>query len=159
MTDVVVRPASVEDADGFVRAHESAWDATIGPIVGRPLAELAQFDERLARYRAGFEAPPPDVGVWVAERDAVIEGIAVRAGAELRDLFVVPDAWGTGVARGLMEAALAAIRTDSHGEAVLWVGEANARARRFYEREGWERTDETRASPLGPLELCYRRRL
>jgi hypothetical protein len=58
-----------------------------------------------------------------------------------------------------MKAALAAIRAGSHGEALLWVGEANARARRFYEREGWERTDETRASPLGPLELCYRRRL
>ena len=159
MTDAVVRPAVVEDADGFVRAHESAWDATIGPLVGRPLAELAQFDERVARYRAGFESPPPNVRVWVAEQNREIIGIAVRAGAELRDLFVVPDAWGTGVAQRLLEEALAAIRSDSFEEAVLWVGEANARARRFYEREGWERTDETRTSPLGPLELSYRRRL
>jgi hypothetical protein len=35
MTDVTVRGAGLEDADKFVRAHEKAWDATIGEIVGR----------------------------------------------------------------------------------------------------------------------------
>jgi hypothetical protein len=41
-------------------------------------------------------------------------------------------------------------------EAILWVGEANARARRFYEREGWSADGETRESPLGPRKLRYR---
>jgi ribosomal protein S18 acetylase RimI-like enzyme len=58
-----------------------------------------------------------------------------------------------------MDAALEAIRSDGAGEATLWVGEANARARRFYEREGWEPTGATRASELGPVELQYRRQL
>ncbi len=71
MTNVVVRPALVVDAEAFVGAHESAWDATIGPLVGRSLAELAPFDERVSRYRAGFDATPPDIGVWVAEREGV----------------------------------------------------------------------------------------
>ena len=159
MAEVTVRPAGIDDAEGFVRAHESAWDATIGAIVGRPLQELAPLEQRVARFRATFAQPPPGAGAWVAERDGEIVGVAVRLAAELRDLYVVPDAWGTGAAGALMKAALDAIRADGAAEATLWVGEANARARRFYEREGWESTGETRASQLGPPELQYHRQL
>jgi GNAT superfamily N-acetyltransferase len=79
------------------------------------------------------------------------------ARCELRDLYVVPEAWDSGVAQALMETGLAAMRERGATEAVLWVVEANARARRFYEHEGWTADGETRASPLGPTELRYRR--
>jgi GNAT superfamily N-acetyltransferase len=159
MADVTIRPARIDDAEDFVRAHEAAWNATIGAIVGRPLHEFASFEGRVDRYRASFEQPLGDAGVWVAEHGGELVGIAIRVGSELRDLSVVPEAWGTGVAGALMGAALDAIRSDGAVEATLWVGEANARARRFYEREGWEPTGETRASQLGPAELQYRRQL
>jgi hypothetical protein len=42
---------------------------------------------------------------------------------------------------------------------VLWVLEANGRARRFYEREGWTLEGGTRTTPLGPSEVRYRRTL
>jgi hypothetical protein len=48
---------------------------------------------------------------------------------------------------------------DRAEQAVLWVAEANSRARRFYEREGWQADDETRPSPLGPRERRYSRTL
>ena len=159
MTDVVVRLALVEDAEGFVRAHELAWDATLGPIVGRSLGDLAPLEERVERYRSGLAKPLPGVGAWVADREGDIVGVALRIGSELRDLYVVPAAWGTGVAAALMQAAVDAIRTDGAPEASLWVGEENARARRFYEREGWEDSGETRASQLGPTEVRYRLQL
>jgi len=41
--------------------------------------------------------------------------------------------------------------------AFLWVGQANLRARRFYEREGWVEDGSSRVSPLGPIGLRYRR--
>jgi GNAT superfamily N-acetyltransferase len=156
VTEVVIRGAEFEDAEGFVRAHDAAWDATVGQIVGRRLSDLASFDERVARYRAGFVDTPADAGLWVAERGGEIVGLAVRIGSELRDLYVVPEAWGTGVARSLVDAVFNAMRAEGEGEATLWVGEENARARRFYEREGWEPTGETRESPLGPSEARYR---
>ncbi|HEY4411425.1 MAG TPA: GNAT family N-acetyltransferase, partial [Gaiellaceae bacterium] len=37
-----------------------------------------------------------------------------------------------------MHAALEQLRSDGCAEAFLWVLEDNPRARRFYEREGWE---------------------
>jgi GNAT superfamily N-acetyltransferase len=77
----------------------------------------------------------------------------------LRSLYVVPEAWGTGVAQRLMEAALDAMRERGATEAILWVVEGNDRARRFYEREGWALDGEVRASQLGPSEVRYRRAL
>jgi GNAT superfamily N-acetyltransferase len=156
MTDFTVRPAVLEDAEAFVRAYEAAWDGTLAPLVGKSLQELVPFEQRVAGYRAGFESPPPDAGIWVAERDTEIVGTAVRRASELSALYVVPEAWGTGVAQALQAAALEAMRDDDHSEAVLWVGEDNARARRFYEREGWIATEETRGSQLGPSEVRYR---
>jgi GNAT superfamily N-acetyltransferase len=156
VSELSVRSAHVDDAEGFCRAHETAWDATLAPAAGRTLEELAPFDERVERYRASFEDPPPDASILVAERDGEIVGTAIRLGSELRDLYVVPEAWGSGAAVALMDAALEAIDAD---EATLWVVEANGRARRFYEREGWEPTGETRETPFGPRELQYRRQL
>ncbi len=159
MTDVAVRPARLEDAEAFTRAHEAAWDATLAPIAGRPLDELVPFEERVERLRATLAELPPDASVLVAERGGEIVGEAVRVGSELRDLYVVPAAWGTGAAQELTEAVLAEIRASGATVATLWVVEANTRARRFYEREGWETTGETRASQLGPAELQYARKL
>jgi GNAT superfamily N-acetyltransferase len=160
----IVREARIEDAEAFVRAHEAAWDASLAPILGRRLGELAPFDARVASFRAGVEEFSPNAKGWVAERDGEIVGLAVYARdsgttGELRDLYVVPDAWGTGVAQALLGVALDAMRENGLAEAVLWVGEANSRARRFYEREGWSGDGATRRSTLGPTELRYRRRL
>jgi GNAT superfamily N-acetyltransferase len=51
----------------------------------------------------------------------------------LRHLFVLEDHWGTGVAKRLHDLAMA----DLVGTARLYTPEPQARARRFYEREGW----------------------
>ena len=159
MTDIAVRPARLEDGEAFTRAHEAAWDAALAPIAGSRLEELVPFEERVKRFCDGLAKSGTDASVLVAERQGEIVGEAVRVGSELRDLYVVPEAWGTGAARALMDEVLAEMRTSGATEATLWVVEANARARRFYEREGWEPTGETRATPLGPGELQYALRL
>ena len=161
--DVVVREAGPEDADGFVRAHESAWNATIAPIVGKSLEDLAPFAVRVELYRSSLEKVSDAARVWLAECAGEIVGTAValresQVRVELRDLYVVPSAWGTGVATALMRAAISSVAGGAP-EAVLWVGSDNDRARRFYEREGWVADGESRLSSLGHPELRYRRRL
>lgn len=156
---MTVRPAHAADAERFVRAHEAAWDAAIAPLVGTTLGQVAPLEARVERARVTLSDPPENASAWVYEREGAIVGEAVAVGDELRDLYVVPAAWGTSVARDLMLAALDWIASRGSDEAVLWVGEGNLRARRFYEREGWTADGETRASALGPLELRYRRAL
>lgn len=155
--DWIVREATHEDAEGFVRAHEASWDA-VG-LVEQRLGDLVAFDERVKRFEAGVDKASDTAQVWVAEREGTIVGLAVCTceadTGELQALYVVPQAWASGVAGALHETALDWMRPRIN-EAILWVGEGNARARRFYEREGWRTDGETRDSPLGPRELRYR---
>ena len=156
------REAQVEDAEGFVRAYEAAWNATAGAIVGKTLEELMPFEARVEQYRAGVAEAPGNARAWVAEQAGEIVGVAVCRRdddtVELRALYVVPAAWGTGLAARLMDAALDSVRGDATA-AFLWVGEDNVRARRFYEREGWVREEGSRVSALGPAEVRYSRPL
>jgi GNAT superfamily N-acetyltransferase len=160
MADWAIRAARRENAEGFVRAHEASWDA-VG-VVEQRLSDLVPFEQRVRAFEDGLAKVGDYAQVWIAERDGEIIGLVTcmqeRGTGELRDLYVVPDAWGSGVAAALHETALDWMRRRAD-EAILWVGEANGRARRFYEREGWTPDGERRASSLGPPEIRYRLRL
>jgi RimJ/RimL family protein N-acetyltransferase len=158
---VTIREARPNDVEAAVRAYEESWNATLAPLLGKTLGELVPYDTRVQSFRAGLERTSSDAKVWVADRDGEIVGVAVYArvdeeAGELKGLYVVPEAWGTGAAQELTAAALDAMRAAGQRVAVLWVVEENHRARRFYEREGWTAEDVTRESPLGPAEVRYR---
>lgn len=161
-----VRIARLEDAEAVVAVHERASAELFEETVGAPLADVLPLEGRLAECRALLlsaepAAPQSRTRTLVAERDGEIVGMTTWSldpddAGEVVDLHVVPDAWGTGVAASLLDAAVAGLRDAGAREPFLWVGEVNARARRFYEREGWEHDGTARASRLGPTVLRYR---
>ncbi len=57
--------------------------------------------------------------------------------AELYALYVHPAWWSTGTGQALMDRVLAKVRAAGYACITLWVLEANARARRFYQRAGF----------------------
>lgn len=74
-------------------------------------------------------------GVARAELDE--QGIARSDVARLTHLFVRRDFWGTGVADELHDAILAGMCERGFTAARLWTPTGQARARAFYERNGW----------------------
>jgi len=75
-------------------------------------------------------------------RDAAVEVIGSpplppEEVGEVGALYVHPDWWRRGVGRVLLDASLAFLREQGYGVATLWALEDNARARAFYEAEGW----------------------
>ena len=93
--------------------------------------------------------------VLLAEQERVAVGVAAIDACWLHGLYVTPEAWGTGVARSLHDAALSAM--PDCAEVKLWVLEENRRARRFYEKHGWRQNGETRVVeyPPSPLDVGY----
>jgi GNAT superfamily N-acetyltransferase len=95
-----------------------------------------------------------------ADEQVFVEGeagfVAVKA-PWLDALYVRPAAWGTGVAALLHDRAVEALREAGVVRARLWVLEENRRARRFYERRGWELDGTSRVVefPPNPLDLGY----
>ena len=108
-----------------MRAHEAAWDA-VG-LSERPLAELAPFEQRVQVFEDSLAQLSDDGHVWLAERDGAILGFVscTRGGdaAELRDFYVVPEAWRSGMGRALHDKAITWMR-ERQAVAVLWVAKA-----------------------------------
>ncbi|MFE6722176.1 GNAT family N-acetyltransferase [Streptomyces albidoflavus] len=90
-------------------------------------------------------------------------GAGSGAGAgegELYALYVRPDLLGRGVGRALLDAVHDEAAARGWGALVLWVVEANARARRFYEAAGYRadggaQSEEYAGVPV--REVRYRR--
>jgi GNAT superfamily N-acetyltransferase len=107
----------------------------------------------------------------VAERDGEVVGqitllAAARAPhpvddprlAHVSNLFVRRDHWGGGLARELHAAAVDVARDGGFTELRLFVAAGQGRARRFYEREGWQPAGEPFDDPVPGLTMIEYRR-
>lgn len=105
------------------------------------------------------------LGAGVAVTLSIVEGEAVGMASvrppRLETLFVLPEQWGSGIARALHDHALRQIQASGAEYSELDVMSDNARARRFYEKLGWSADGRVEVSPFPPYPklLGYRRRL
>lgn len=118
---------------------------------------------RVAGREAFFaaQAAAEDVILLVAERGGAVVGYAylsveshdyehlLESSVWLNDLWVAPEARGTGAADALMTESLRRARATGHATFVLNVAEANERAQRFFARHGLRRTMREMAVELG----------
>jgi ribosomal protein S18 acetylase RimI-like enzyme len=90
---------------------------------------LAEADGASAGYTMLITGEPDDSDVASA--------VTARPTVEVSKVYVMPDLHGTGTAKALMDAGVAAAR--ELGAASLWLGvnNENARANRFYEKCGF----------------------
>jgi GNAT superfamily N-acetyltransferase len=104
----------------------------------------------------------------LAESDGAAVGFAAwipasaRAGppdplpgrAHIWALFAARDWWGSGLAAELLDWLVTGMRDSGFDTAQLWTPRDHARARRFYEREGWT-AGHTEFSPELKLDLVF----
>ena len=130
-----IRRAAEEDASALAGLHVRAWQwAYRGMLPDAYLDGLAgQTAQREAMWRQELRGLPAECLVWVAERDGRLVGFCNTAPSRDGE----PEVAGTGVGAALMRHAMAALRARGYRAAVLWVLDANERARRFYEKGGW----------------------
>jgi GNAT superfamily N-acetyltransferase len=144
---VTVRRATPADARSIADVHVRTWQAAYRHAFPAEVLDGLSVDERESQWREILETSPGPV--WVAEDDSRVLGFAGAGAsrteedvAELYAIYVLPDAWGSGTAHGLMHAVVDWFIAEEYTTAMLWVLDDNPRARRFYEREGWRRDGE-----------------
>jgi GNAT superfamily N-acetyltransferase len=162
---------------------------TAGPEDAGPIAETVglAFDRYREIAPAGWAPPPVELdpfrvrlrspAVWcqVAEAGGRMAGhvalipASLHASypvddaslAQLWQLFVREEHWGSGIAATLHAAVLDEAGRRNYVSFRLYTPAAQRRARRFYEREGWRAVGEPFVEPaFGGMELVeYRRPL
>ena len=173
---VVVRRAAVDDADAIGVVHVRAWQAAYRGLMSDEHLDGLSTDQRIAGWREGLAERAKDRAVLVVEdpADGRVCGFAVvgdvRTGdgsapvgeGELWAINLEPGAWGRGLASALLAGAVDELSARGCTEAHLWVLDGNARARRFYEREGWAPDGGVKHQAFGDRtlrEVRYRRAL
>jgi GNAT superfamily N-acetyltransferase len=146
----VIRPATPADAATLASIQEQASLAGLAyiyPPERYPFPRQAVEARWDALWRTALLAEVKDEAVGFVATDP----------PWLDALYLLPDAWGTGVATELHEAGVEALAAAGVVRARLWVLEENRRARRFYERRGWVADGSTRVVPFPPhpLDLGY----
>jgi RimJ/RimL family protein N-acetyltransferase len=105
-----------------------------------------------ARWTA--EIADPDVDVYVIEQDdGEIRGFAAVRGNELLHFGTSVETWGTGLAAEAHKQVVERLAAGSATSARLRVFEDNQRARRFYEKLGWSRTDRLSRTSFPPYPV------
>jgi GNAT superfamily N-acetyltransferase len=145
--DLTVRAARPGDAPGMaalmVRGNSTyrEWAPRFWqpPGLERTLSQWHQRLRETERWTRVAVDPNEDLialASWRPAREYGDEGPTLPGVAYVSHLYVDPSRWGSGIARGLLEAAEEAMREAGYERAILWTP-AEAPARGFYERCGW----------------------
>jgi GNAT superfamily N-acetyltransferase len=144
---VRVRAARPGEAEVLLGIQQAASVAAFGHLFP-PAKYPFPVGPVRERWRAALGAA--EGGVLVAEREGSPVGVVQVASERLDGLFVLPWAWGSGVADRLHDAAVQTLRGWGCGWGRLLVLEENPRARRFYERRGWRLDGRWTRTPFPP---------
>ncbi len=166
----MIRRARVDDAGALADINRRGWTFAYADYVDveKILAASGDLEER---WREGLSDRHDPRRIWVAEDEAgrVTGFVSVgpsrdedaRPGeGELMAIYLVPEEVGTGVGRALLARGEQSLADLGFAAATLWVFEANTRARRFYERNGWVVEPDSGPGPWGwARSVRYRRTL
>ncbi len=140
-----IRHATAADIETLVRIHNQAWQETCaGKIPQHRIDELSSTPERRERWATTIERAErdPEVHACIGFVDGEPAGFALAWPSaepdapreyELKLLYTLQNAHGTGLGRGLVDAVL------GDRAAWLWMLDDNPRAERFYEKLGFTR--------------------
>lgn len=128
--------ARPEDAPAIAALWHHGWHDAHGEIVPADLTEqrtLPSFETRSAAHIPNTQ---------VARLNSEVVGFVMIHDDELFQMYVAPAGRGTGVAGALMQAAETRMAQSGLTRVFLACAIGNDRAKRFYEKQGWENMGE-----------------
>jgi GNAT superfamily N-acetyltransferase len=164
---ISVRRAVPADALDVARVHVRSWQWAYQGLLAQEYLDSLEPQAWATRYtfgRMGFGLPSTQVALDGSTVCGLVTTGLCRDDdlsnvGELIAIYVDPASVGTGVGRVLMSAARTQLGRVGVTTAALWVLDGNARARRFYEHDGWRCDGTHRTSTYGGVpvdEVRYR---
>ena len=143
--NITIREAGAADARDYAYVLCGSWRAAYKNIITpEEMDRNTDIDKRTAVFEKmlpsgamrcfiAFDADTP-CGICAAasSRDEDMPGWG-----EVVAIYALPEYWGSGTGKALMDKAITALRLDGFEHVMLWAFEENTRARRFYEKYGF----------------------
>ncbi len=161
---IQVRNAQINDAQGLAQVHVATWRETYTGLMPERFFDASALEARQHMWSSILELDPVPGTVVVADKAGEIVGFAFAASSKHPDalkgieaardvhlfsLYLMASEHGRVVGHALLTAAI------GDQPAQLWVASTNDRARRFYERHGFQEDGHSVQDPdiAGLIEL------
>ncbi len=149
--------ATVEDASVLGYIHACAWQAAYAGIVPAELLAAFTPEKRAAVFREVLPVGPE--AYYLFQADGRPAGFASLHGSheasapaglgEVYAIYFHPDFWGTPVTSWGLHFCVERLQALGYTHAAIWVLEANIRARKFYEKHGFQYDGNSQMLMLG----------
>ncbi|MFE3170958.1 GNAT family N-acetyltransferase [Amycolatopsis sp. NPDC059090] len=157
MPELVIRPATPEDASGIAAVHVGSWQAAYAGLLPDEFLSGLSIETREQFWASNLADTSRRHTVLTASTAASITGFAVFGPSrdddatpqtgELSSIYLLRSEWGRGLGRALHEECVRGLSTQFE-TATLWVLSTNTRARTFYERAGWVMDGKTKVETM-----------
>jgi GNAT superfamily N-acetyltransferase len=132
---IELRPAHKQDAEQIAAIWQQGWrDGHLGNV---PDVLVEARAPESFRARAAERVADTTVAVIAQKAGEEVAGFVMVVGDEVEQVYVAAAHRGSDVAGTLLAEAERQVAASGHPVAWLAVVPGNARARRFYERNGW----------------------
>jgi len=136
-------PASEKNLADLAEVHAAAWRASHRDILGDAVIASHTAERHEAMFRSETEQPSIKTflvrlggkAVGMVSVDTQPDAEHPETG-EVRAVYLLPEYCGRGLGRTLLDFAVSEL--NDHPEVYLWVMSSNTRARRCYEKFGFE---------------------
>ncbi len=133
----VLRTMTLADVEDVVAVQEPGAVRALADVFPQ---ELYPFPRQTLTRRWQVEVADPATSCYVILLGHQVAGFAATRGDELLHFGTSVATWGSGLAATAHDELLVTMLSGGCRRAWLTVFTANSRARRFYERLGWEAT-------------------
>ncbi|HEX4303532.1 MAG TPA: GNAT family N-acetyltransferase [Rhizomicrobium sp.] len=152
---MIIRPATPEDAHAVAQIRVTSWQATYRGTVPDSALDAMTPEETENNWRAVAAGEVANAELLVCEVEGAVVGFACYGaarppdfghGGELYATYYLPEAMGKGYGTRMVAQVVRCLARMGHSDMILWVMEANARGRRFYDGIGGTVVPDSRRS-------------
>ena len=166
MDNVIIRKAVPGDEQVLAYIQTESWKAAFAGILSpEELVRCTDLQNAEQMYRnillsefcdmeiEFVEDKPHCIAAWGTNRCDLGDTVG-----ELICIHSLQNNWAKGYGSAMMNYVLDQLQQANYESVILWVFEDNKRARKFYEKHGFELTGQTKAYN-GITEVMYRKKL
>lgn len=162
MSEIVVRKADINDVEALAVILVKSFRTAFADIISSETIDRCSDEENCRKM---FEAicASGEGQFYIAELDGRPcgelywrDGDELKNAAEIVAIHSLPESWGCGVGKAMVQAALDEIKDAGKKLVYLRAFKENRRARRFYEKNGFVWDGSERVSEFdGAVEVRY----
>ena len=158
-----VRRATHTDIEQIAKIHVETWQDAYKDLMPAELLDSLAIDQKIKLWKSLLSSDNEDTIAFVATEGESIIGFtsigksrdpeATEEIGEIYTIYVDHNHYRKGAGKLLLDAVQEKLIQLGFSKATLWVLETNTQGRSFYEKNGWQLTEEKKTEERDSYKL------